>query len=111
MLHEAQEVVGSLVVHADRMQRNLDSTGGLAFSQTLLLELVRTGMLRDEAYRMVQSVSHQAWDSETALSDVVRDSPEIVEALGTDVLNKVFDLQQHLRHVDVLFERVFKEWA
>jgi len=111
MLHETQEIVGNLVVYPDHMRRNLDSTGGLAFSQTLLLELINTGMLRDDAYRLVQAVSHQAWDSETPMVEVARQSEEIVSALGEGNLERVFDLQYHLRHVDEIFERVLKESA
>jgi adenylosuccinate lyase len=111
MLHETQEIVANLVVYPEHMQRNLDSTGGLAFSQTLLLELVHSGMLRDDAYRVVQAVSHEAWDSETPLREVAGRSAVISAALGEDGLERVFDLQYHLRHVDAIFERVDKENA
>jgi adenylosuccinate lyase len=111
MVAEARDIVDTLVVHPERMRRNLEATGGLAYSQTLLLELVRRGQLRDDAYRLVQAVSHQAWDSETPLVEVARRTPELVEQLGAKELQRIFDVEHHLRHVDAVFDRVEKEYA
>jgi adenylosuccinate lyase len=69
MLDLATRLVDGLVVHADRMRANLDATRGLVFSQTLLLALVASGMLRDEAYRLVQRASRTAWENQVQLRD------------------------------------------
>jgi adenylosuccinate lyase len=108
MLDLARHLVADLVVYPERMRRNLDADLGLVFSQTLLLELVRAGKLREEAYRIVQSASRSAWEGGRPLRDVAMETPEVVDTLGRDVLERVFDLTYQLRHVDALFERVLQ---
>ena len=95
-----------LVVYPERMRANLDATRGLVFSQTLLLELVASGMQRDEAYRLVQTASRVVVEGGRPLRDVALETPAITERLGRDRVGRLFDLAHHLRHVDVLFERV-----
>ena len=99
-------MLDNLVVYPERMLQNLEANRGLVFSQGLLLELVRGGMLRDDAYRLVQAASRLAWEEARPLRDVALDNREIVAAVGSEAVERVFDLQHHLRNVDVLFERV-----
>jgi adenylosuccinate lyase len=105
MLDLATRMLDGLVVYPERMQRNLDSTGGLVFSQSLLLELVRAGLERDPAYRLVQDASRSAWESGRPLRDVALETRGVVDALGRAGVERVFDLQHHLRHVDRIFAR------
>jgi len=102
----AARTVSGLVVHAERLRANLESSRGLVFSGTLLLELVATGLQRDEAYRLVQAASRVVVEGGRALHDVAAETPAIVSALGRERLERVFDLEHHLRHVDALFARV-----
>jgi adenylosuccinate lyase len=95
-----------LVVYPERMRANLELTRGLVFSQTLLLELVATGMQRDEAYRLVQAASRVVVEGGQGLREVALETPAIAERLGRDRVERVFDLEHHLRHVDALFARV-----
>src|SRR3954468_6447731 len=67
MLHLARRVAGGMTVHSDRMKANLEITSGALFSQRVLLALVSGGMQRDEAYRIVQRLGQQAWDTRTPL--------------------------------------------
>ena len=106
MLDLATRMLDALVVYPDRMRRNLESTGGLVFSQSLLLDLVRAGLERDPAYRLVQSASRSAWESGRHLRDVALETPEVMDVLGRAGVERVFDLQHHLRHVDAIFARV-----
>jgi adenylosuccinate lyase len=106
LLDLATRMLDHLMVYPERMRRNLDANGGLVFSQGLLLELVRNGLLRDDAYRLVQSASRTAWENSRHLRDVALETRGIVEALGREAVERAFDLEHHLRHVDVLFERV-----
>ncbi len=99
MQHLAIRVVKGMVVHADRMQRNLDITCGALFSQRVLLALIEGGMIRDDAYRVVQRLAQQAWDEQTPLRDLLAGDPA---GEGLD-LEGIFDYSHYVRHVpDVL---------
>jgi adenylosuccinate lyase len=102
MLDRFAWLVEGLVVRAERMRANLEATGGLFFSQRLLLALVRSGQERDAGYRMVQRHAMRAWDEGLDFRALVRGDPEI--AVRVD-LDDVFDLRAYIRHVDVVFER------
>jgi adenylosuccinate lyase len=108
ILDQLARTLDGLVVYPERMQRNLELGRGLVFSGALLLELVNAGLLRDEAYRLVQAASRVAWEGNRPLRDVALETPAIASRLGHDRLERVFDLQHHLRHVDAIFERVLR---
>jgi adenylosuccinate lyase len=103
MLDRFSWIVEGLVVHPDRMRRNLDSSHGLVFSHRLLLALVDAGLARDEAYRLVQGHAMRAWEEEREFGKLVRGDPEIA---GRVDIESVFDLDATLRHVDTVFERL-----
>jgi adenylosuccinate lyase len=103
MLDRFAWLVQGLVVHPDRMRRNLDATRGLVFSHRLLLTLVDSGLPRDEAYRLVQQHAMRAWEEEADFSQLVRNDPEIA---GRVDLDAVFDLDATVRHVDTVFDRL-----
>jgi adenylosuccinate lyase len=102
MLDRFAWVVEGLVVRPERMRANLEATGGLFFSQRLLLALVDSGLDRDTAYRMVQRHAMRAWDEGLDFRHLVRSDPEISARVQ---LGDVFDLGAYTRHVDVVFSR------
>jgi adenylosuccinate lyase len=106
MLHLFSGVVEKLVVYPERMMENLDKTGGLPFSQTLLLALVNKGARREEAYRIVQSTAMRALDEGREFAVLVRGSEEVTRFLGPEEIDRVFSLEVHLRNVDAVFARV-----
>jgi adenylosuccinate lyase len=106
MLDRFAWLVDGLLVDAERMRRNLDASHGLVFSQRVLLALVESGLTRDEAYRLVQRNAMKAWDEETDFRTLVESDPEIAGRLGTEGIAAAFDLDDALRHIDVLFERL-----
>jgi adenylosuccinate lyase len=103
MLDRFAWIVEGLVVHPDRMRRNLDSSHGLAFSHRLLLALVDSGLARDEAYRLVQTHAMRAWEEEQSFKDLVSADPAIASRVD---LEAVFDLEASVRHVDTVFDRL-----
>ena len=103
MLDRFAWLVEGLVVRAERMRRNLESSHGLFFSQRLLLALVDSGLSRDEAYRLVQRHALRAWDEEQDFRELVRADCELA---GRVDLDAVFDLNAYTRHVDTVFERL-----
>ena len=103
MLDRFAWLVAGLVVRAERMRENVDSSHGLFFSQRLLLALVESGWSRDRAYRAVQGHAMRAWEEGLDFPGLVRADPELA---GRVELAAVFDLGVFTRHVDVVFERL-----
>ena len=95
-------LIEGLVVRPERMRANLETTGGLFFSQRLLLALVDSGLDRDSAYRMVQRHAMRAWDEGLDFRQLVRGDTEIATRVELD---DVFELGAYTRHVDAVFER------
>ena len=106
MLDRFAWLVDGLVVDAERMRRNLDASHGLVFSQRVLLALVAAGLPRDEAYRLVQRNALAAWEEERDFRELVTADPEIAARLDAAAIERAFDLDDALRHVDVVFERL-----
>src|SRR4051794_33115793 len=106
MLERFTWLVDGLVVFPQRMQRNLDGSFGLFFSQRLLLALVSGGLARDTAYRVVQTSAMRAWDEELDFQQLVRADAEVTAVLDTAQLDDVFDLGAYTRHVDTIFDRL-----
>ncbi|HBY62695.1 MAG TPA: adenylosuccinate lyase, partial [Solibacterales bacterium] len=101
-------LVEGMRVNVDRMRRNLDSTRGLIFSGQLLLDLAAAGMLREQAYKLVQSYAMKAWHEEGDFRAAVEADPDIRSSLGGR-LDETFSLDRQLRHVDAIYARVFGE--
>jgi adenylosuccinate lyase len=102
MLDRFAWLVEGLVIRPERMRANLEATGGLFFSQRLLLALVGSGLERDAAYRLVQRHAMRAWDEGLDFRSLVRSDAEI--SARVDV-SEVFDLAAYTRHVDAVFDR------
>jgi adenylosuccinate lyase len=102
-------VVEKLLVYPERMQKNLDSMGGLVHSQRVLLALTQAGVSREDAYALVQRNAMKVWESGGALSllALLQADPEVTAALSAEQLAEKFDLGYHFKHVDTIFARVF----
>jgi adenylosuccinate lyase len=116
MLARAANLVEHLVVHPARMQANLDQTGGLYFSEAILLELVRKGLPRQRAYEMVQrcALAAHRQRQEGGAGDfraLLAADPEVSAQLTDTDLARAFSLEHHLRHVDVIFRRALGDAA
>jgi len=103
MLDRFVWLVRGLVVRTERMRANLEATGGLFFSQRLLLALVEAGLARDEAYRAVQRHAMRAWDEGLDFRELARADTVLA---GRVDLEAVFDLPAFVRHEDVVFQRL-----
>jgi adenylosuccinate lyase len=111
MLRLMAEIVEGLTVDRERMRANLYRSGGVVFSQRVLLALVQKGMSRQDAYRVVQRAALSALDDGQDFRTVVGQAPEVRERLTPDELAELFDPAFYLRHLDVTFERVGLEPA
>jgi adenylosuccinate lyase len=107
MLSRMTKVLDDFVVRADRMTRNLSLLGGAIFSEHLLLSLVRKGVSREKAYRWVQRNAIKVWEEGADFQTAVCQDLDISRFLSPEEIVTVFDLRQTLRHVDMVFTRVF----
>jgi adenylosuccinate lyase len=107
MLHEITELVKNLLVYPENMERNLNCYGGVVFSQKVLLALVDKGLSREEAYAMVQENAHAAWNKpEGNFQDLINKDPRVTQKLSPAELETCFDPQQHLRHLEDIYQRL-----
>jgi adenylosuccinate lyase len=105
MLQRTAGLVESLVVFPDRMRENLELTRGLAYSGTLLLALAGKELSREDAYARVQRHAMDTWDQGGDYRERILSDPEITAVLSKEEIDRVFSLEQALRHVDAIFER------
>ena len=103
MLERFAWLMSGLVVRRERMRQNLESTGGLYFSQRLLLALVSSGLGRDDAYRLVQRHAMRAWDESLDFRELAKGDAEIA---GRVDLADVFDDDAFTRNAEVVFSRL-----
>ncbi|MDD5559866.1 adenylosuccinate lyase [Candidatus Methylomirabilis sp.] len=105
LLVRFREVLEGLRVYPDRMRHNLELTGGLVFSEAVLLALVGKGLTREAAYRLVQRHAMQAWESGEPFKPLLLADSEIRRHLSPGEVENCFDLGYHLRHLDDIFAR------
>src|SRR5271157_1057774 len=106
LLAKTTDLIDRLLVYPERMKKNLESTGGLIFSGQLLLDLAEAGMLREEAYRLVQSHAMRAWKEDLNFREEVARDPAIAKLLSSEKLAETFDYERQLGNVDAIFTRV-----
>ncbi len=106
MLTETIDIVSHWTVRPGNMKRNIEATRGLIFSQMVLLALTRKGMVRDDAYALVQRNSLRAWNENLDFRELVRTDPDIARMLSRADIERCFSLKPYLEKIDYIFERV-----
>jgi adenylosuccinate lyase len=106
LLARTTDLIDRLLVYPEKMKRNLESTGGLIFSGQLLLDLAEAGMMREDAYRLVQSHAMRAWKEDLTFREEVAGDPAITKLLSPEKLARTFDYARQLGNVDAIFRRV-----
>jgi adenylosuccinate lyase len=107
MLRRFTRIVSGLVVHVDRMCENLQRSRGVIFSGQVLLELARRGVSREQAYEWVQRNAMRSFDEHKDFKTLLLADPDVLQVLTADEIEKAFGLDEQLRNVDVVFNRVF----
>lgn len=107
MLNRLTRVLDRLTVYPENMQRNMDMSGNLFFSQQVLLALIQKGITREDAYRIVQRNAMEVWKTGGTLGEQLKLDSEVTARLNHGEIDAIFDIQYHLKNVDVIFERVF----
>lgn len=107
MLVETTDLIKNLLVYPDNMKRNMNCYGGVVFSQQVLLALVDKGLIREEAYAIVQFCAHTAWNNPDGDFRALITADERVTAhLSPQEIDACFNPQHHLRHLDVIYQRL-----
>ncbi|MBI3301141.1 MAG: adenylosuccinate lyase [Deltaproteobacteria bacterium] len=109
MLARLTSILDKLVVHPERMQKNLATLGEALYSEHLLLALVRKGISREEAYRWVQRNAMRVWENGASFAAEVRRDPDISRLLTPAEIDQLFDARHALRHTDTIVQRVLNE--
>jgi adenylosuccinate lyase len=107
MLRRFTAIVSDMVVHPDRMLENLRRSRGVVYSGSVLLELAKRGVSREQAYEWVQRNAMRSFAEQKDFKDLLLADADVTNALPRDEIEKTFDLNAQLTHVDTIFKRVF----
>ncbi len=107
MLRKMTKLMDGLIVYPDNMMRNLEKTGGLIYSQSVLLALVRKGITREEAYKLVQKNAMQSWTTGKDFLKLLKKDKAITKLLSATEIDKTFKLKTQFKNIDRIFKRVF----
>ncbi len=107
MLNRFTRMMRDLVVYPDRMRQNLMQTGGVIFSQNVLLRLIDKGMQREQAYEAVQSAAMQSLRDGGTFQKIILESSAIRLHLNPAEIEACFDPQPFIRHTETIYRRVF----
>ncbi len=107
LLNKTANLIETMFVYPERMMANLESTLGLVFSGQLLLDLVESGISREDAYRLVQSHAMRAWKENLDFRELIVNDPEISGRVPRAKIEHAFDLKRQLKNIDKIFARVF----
>jgi adenylosuccinate lyase len=105
MLEKMTSMIDRLIVYPENMMKNLAITSGLHFSQTILLELAKRGVSREDAYAMVQRNAMEVWRTRENFSDVLKRDPDLTAIVPAERIDELCDLQKSIRNVQYIFTR------
>src|SRR5262245_37285995 len=109
MLRRFTSLVAGMIVYPERMRENLERSRGVVFSGTMLLELAQRGVSREEAYEWVQRNAMRAFHEQRDFKALLQADGDVTRVLSLEDIDRAFDLNAQLRHVDHIFDRVFQE--
>ncbi|HEV8347715.1 MAG TPA: adenylosuccinate lyase [Vicinamibacterales bacterium] len=108
MLRRFTKIVRGMIVHPERMRENLNHSRGVVFSGTVLLELARKGVSREQAYEWVQRNALRAFDEGRDFKTLLLADPDVGRVLTPAEIERAFDVDEQLKYVDQIFDRVFQ---
>jgi adenylosuccinate lyase len=109
MLRRFTRIVAGVVVNVERMRDNLERSRGVVFSGTVLLELARRGVSREQAYDWVQRNAMRSFSEKRDFKSLLSADADVMAVLSREDLDRAFDLNEQFRHVDDIFDRVFAD--
>ena len=111
-LNRLTSVIDHLLIYPEVMLSNLEKLGGLVHSQQVLLALTQKGASREDAYEMVQSNAMKVWETpensrKNVYKKLLKNDPKVRNYLDEIEIDKLFNLDQHFKHINTIFDRVF----
>ena len=106
MLNKTTTLMNNLLVYPENMQKNIDLTNGLIFSQEVLLLLIKKGLTREKAYEIVQRNAMRVWREKIDFNNLLKSDKEIMEHVSGDELDKLFDISKILININKVYERL-----
>lgn len=108
MLVRLENLLKNLVVYPEKMEKNFNLLRGLVFSQPLMLALIEKGMVREEAYKIVQELAMKVWKDESlSFKHLVKNDQRVIQILKDEEIEAIFNPKNYLRYVEEIFKRVF----
>jgi adenylosuccinate lyase len=107
MLRRFTRIVAGMVVYPARMRENLERSRGVVFSGSVLLELAKRGISREQAYEWVQRNAMRSFHEQQPFKELLLADADVAAAVPREAIDAAFDLDAQLRHVDTIFQRVF----
>ena len=101
-------LIDKMIVYPKKMYENLNITQGLVFSQEVMLELTKTGMSREKAYKLVQGHTKNSLANKIDLIKLLKKDKTIVKKIPVKKIDKIFNYDKHFKNVGYIFKRVFK---
>jgi adenylosuccinate lyase len=105
ILHQLTYLIDNLVVNKENMLKNIDLTKGVIFSQKVLLSLVDKGMLREEAYKIVQKLAHESIQTQTGFKELLKNDQAVLRLLPPDEIEAIFDINYYYKYINYIFDR------
>ena len=106
MLNKMIYLMENLLIYPENMMKNLNKTGGLIFSQGVLLALVKKGATREDAYAMVQRNAMQVWETQKDFKMLLNSDKEIMELLNAEEIDSLFNLEKIMKNINKIYKRL-----
>tara|TARA_Y100000590_G_C15621638_1_gene977811 strand:+ start:87 stop:1379 length:1293 start_codon:yes stop_codon:yes gene_type:complete len=107
-LNRLKNILSNMNIFPKRMDKNLNITNGLIFSQRVMLELTKNGFSREKAYRIVQKNAENSWKRNISFYKCLANDPVVNRKISNKELNKMFDIEYHTKRINIIYKRVFK---
>ena len=107
-LSRLANVLDKMIIYPKKMLENLNFTKGLVFSQEIMLELTKTGMSREKAYRLIQGHAKASFSKNINLKNLIKKDQLITNKINEKKIDKIFTYNKHFRNINYIFKRVFK---
>ena len=107
-LSRLANVLDKIIIYPNKMLENLNFTKGLVFSQEMMLELTKTGMSREKAYRLIQNHAKDSFSKNINLKNLIKKDKRITNNISEKKIDKIFTYNKHFKNINYIFRRVFK---
>ncbi|WDM85611.1 adenylosuccinate lyase [Ehrlichia sp. JZT12] len=103
------ELLNNMILYPNNMDKNLNQSKGLVFSQRVLLQLIKHGLKRETAYKIIQEKALETWNNNSHFLDEIKKEPQVLKCIDSKQLESLFDFNYYTQHVDTIFKKIFKE--